>query len=50
MKSTDFFQAGFKADFDVFETRLMVDYVTVDVDGSMTVVVRDGMKVSALIL
>ena len=21
MKSTDFFQAGFKADFDVFETR-----------------------------
>ena len=23
MKSTDFFQAGFKADFDVFETRLL---------------------------
>ena len=23
MKSTDFFQAGFKADFDVFETRLI---------------------------
>ena len=25
MKSTDFFQAGFKADFDVFETRLKMD-------------------------
>jgi hypothetical protein len=23
VKSTDFFQAGFKADFDVFETRLL---------------------------
>jgi len=38
------------AEFDERLWGVMVDYVTVDVDGSMTVVVRDGTKASALIL
>ena len=38
------------AEFDEQLWGVMVDYVTVDVDGSMTVVVRDGTKISALIL